>query len=52
LMVVTEWHQFRTPDFDRVKEKLTAPILFDGRNLYKPAAMAEKGFAYFCVGRK
>ncbi|MCG8529235.1 MAG: UDP-glucose/GDP-mannose dehydrogenase family protein [Desulfovibrionales bacterium] len=52
LMVVTEWHQFRTPDFDRVKDMLSAPILFDGRNLYNPAAMAEKGFAYFCVGRK
>ncbi|MCT4627486.1 UDP-glucose/GDP-mannose dehydrogenase family protein [Halodesulfovibrio sp.] len=52
LMVVTEWHQFRTPDFDRVKEQLTAPILFDGRNLYNAAAMAEKGFAYFCIGRK
>ncbi|MCG8529351.1 MAG: UDP-glucose/GDP-mannose dehydrogenase family protein, partial [Desulfovibrionales bacterium] len=49
---VTEWHQFRTPDFDRVKDMLSAPILFDGRNLYNPAAMAEKGFAYFCVGRK
>lgn len=51
LMVVTEWNQFRTPDFDRIKASMTAPILFDGRNLYPPSMMAELGFAYFCVGR-
>lgn len=51
LLVVTEWNQFRTPDFERVKSLLTAPILFDGRNLYPPSMMAELGFAYFCVGR-
>lgn len=52
LMVVTEWNQFRNPDFDRLKNLLTAPILFDGRNLYAPSRMAERGFAYFCVGKK
>ncbi len=52
LLVITEWNQFRNPDFDRVKASLTAPILFDGRNLYAPRNMAEAGFAYFCVGRK
>ena len=51
LMVVTEWNQFRNPDFDKVKEALSAPLLFDGRNLYSPKSMAEAGFAYFCVGR-
>lgn len=51
LMVVTEWNQFRNPDFDRIKASLSAPILFDGRNLYSPQAMAKAGFAYFCVGR-
>ncbi|UZP68372.1 UDP-glucose/GDP-mannose dehydrogenase family protein [Desulfovibrio mangrovi] len=51
LLVVTEWNQFRTPDFERIKGSLTAPILFDGRNLYPPKMMAELGFAYFCVGR-
>ncbi|WBF68102.1 UDP-glucose/GDP-mannose dehydrogenase family protein [Desulfovibrio subterraneus] len=51
LLVVTEWNQFRTPDFDRIKASLSAPILFDGRNLYPPSMMAELGFAYFCVGR-
>ena len=52
LLVVTEWNQFRNPDFERIKGLLTAPILFDGRNLYSPAVMAERGFAYFCIGRK
>lgn len=51
LLVVTEWNQFRNPDFERVKTLLTAPLLFDGRNLYSPASMAERGFAYFCIGR-
>ncbi|SDF66844.1 UDP-glucose dehydrogenase family protein [Desulfovibrio legallii] len=51
LLVVTEWNQFRNPDFNRVKSLLTAPLLFDGRNLYSPAFMAEHGFAYFCIGR-
>ena len=51
LMVVTEWNQFRNPDFDKVKSLLTAPVLFDGRNLYNPRTVAGKGFAYFCVGK-
>ena len=52
LLVVTEWNQFRNPDFQRVRSLLTAPLLFDGRNLYSPSAMAERGFAYFCIGRR
>ncbi len=51
LLVVTEWNQFRNPDFAQIKSLLTAPLLFDGRNLYSPSAMAERGFAYFCIGR-
>ncbi|MFT4302063.1 MAG: UDP-glucose/GDP-mannose dehydrogenase family protein [Desulfovibrio sp.] len=51
LMVVTEWNQFRNPDFTRVRSLLTAPLLFDGRNLYSPVSMADHGFAYFCIGR-
>ncbi len=51
LAVVTEWNQFRNPEFAKIKKALTAPILFDGRNLYSPALMAAEGFAYFCVGR-
>ena len=52
LLVVTEWNQFRNPDFDRIKSLLTAPLLFDGRHLYSPAAMGSRGFAYFCIGRR
>ncbi len=51
LLTVTEWNQFRNPDFERVKSLLAAPIIFDGRNLYSPQSLAKKGFAYFCVGR-
>lgn len=52
LLVITEWNQFRNPDFEKIKSLLTAPVLFDGRNLYSPKEMAKRGFAYFCIGRK
>lgn len=52
LAVLTEWNQFRNPDFDWIKKRLQAPIVFDGRNLYPPEEMAVKGFAYFCIGRR
>ncbi len=52
LLVVTEWNQFRNADFEGIKKMLRAPILFDGRNLYSPSALASKGFAYFCIGKK
>jgi UDPglucose 6-dehydrogenase len=51
LAVVTEWNQFRNPDFSRIKKDLTAPVLFDGRNLYSPQMLAAAGFAYFSIGR-
>ena len=51
LLVITEWNQFRNPDFSKLKSLLQAPIIFDGRNLYSPSALAERGFAYFCIGR-
>jgi len=50
--VVTEWTQFRNPDFDRIKKTLSAPLIFDGRNLYSPSLLGEMGFAYFCIGRR
>jgi UDPglucose 6-dehydrogenase len=50
LLVVTEWNQFRNPDFDRIRSLLTTPIVFDGRNLYQPGAMARRGFTYECIG--
>jgi UDPglucose 6-dehydrogenase len=51
LVVITEWQAFRAPDFDLVKARLKAPVVFDGRNLYDPARMARKGFAYYAIGR-
>ncbi|WP_462324321.1 UDP-glucose dehydrogenase family protein [Desulfoplanes sp.] len=51
LAVVTEWNQFRNPDFERIKQSLSAPLIFDGRNLYSPSLLSGLGFAYFCVGR-
>ncbi|MBU1004141.1 MAG: UDP-glucose/GDP-mannose dehydrogenase family protein [Proteobacteria bacterium] len=51
LAVVTEWNQFRNPDFSRLRKSLKAPLIFDGRNLYSPRVLADAGFAYFCIGR-
>jgi UDPglucose 6-dehydrogenase len=51
LIVITEWQAFRAPDFDLVRDKLKEPVIFDGRNLYEPARMARKGFAYYAIGR-
>jgi UDPglucose 6-dehydrogenase len=51
LAVVTDWNQFRNPDFVRIKRMLRAPIIFDGRNLYSSALVASQGFAYFAIGR-
>ncbi len=52
LVVCTEWREFRSPDFARMKSMMSAPVVFDGRNLYDPKAMAEYGFKYVSVGRK
>ena len=46
-----EWQVFRAPDFDMLREKLAAPVIFDGRNLYDPGRLARKGFAYYAIGR-
>ncbi len=51
LILVTEWKQFRNPDFDRVKQLLKNPVIFDGRNQYDPAKMREKDIIYIGIGR-
>ena len=51
LAIVTEWREFRSPDFDAVKRALRTPAIFDGRNLYDPAHMARAGFDYYAIGR-
>jgi UDPglucose 6-dehydrogenase len=52
LLVLTEWNEFRRPDFGRVKELLKQPIIFDGRNIYDPAELRKLGFDYYSIGRK
>ena len=51
LLVLTEWHSYRTPDFARIRQALGAPVIIDGRNLWDPARMAELGFRYYSIGR-
>jgi UDPglucose 6-dehydrogenase len=51
LAIATEWQEFRSPDFDLLRERLTAPVIFDGRNLYDPALMARLGFTCYGIGR-
>ena len=51
LIIVTEWTEFRSPDFALIKSSLKAPFIFDGRNLYDPKAVRSLGFEYFPIGR-
>jgi len=51
LLIVTEWNEFRRPDFGRMKQLLRRAVIFDGRNLYEPETMREQGFTYFPIGR-
>jgi UDPglucose 6-dehydrogenase len=51
LAIVTEWREFRSPDFDQIKSALKTPVIFDGRNLYDPAYLAREGFSYYAIGR-
>ena len=51
LVILTEWQTFRAPDFDLIGEKLKEKVIFDGRNLFEPARMAKRGFAYYAIGR-
>ena len=51
LAIVTEWREFRNPDFDDIKSRLRQPVIFDGRNLYSPRLMKSLGFTYHCVGK-
>ncbi|HEY1405729.1 MAG TPA: UDP-glucose/GDP-mannose dehydrogenase family protein [Spirochaetota bacterium] len=51
LFLMTEWHHFRNPDFERIKTLLKKPVIFDGRNQYDKKLIADKGFTYYGVGR-
>src|SRR5881394_2754703 len=52
LAIVTEWQEFRSPDFAAIKKALKTPAIFDGRNLYDPSALKTQGFEYYPIGRK
>ena len=52
LAIVTEWQEFRSPDFAAIKKALATPAIFDGRNLYDPAALRAQGLEYYPIGRK
>ncbi|MFT4790295.1 MAG: UDPglucose 6-dehydrogenase [Paraglaciecola sp.] len=51
LVICTEWQAFRAPDFELIKQKLSTPLLFDGRNLFEPKLMLEYGLHYYAIGR-
>ncbi len=52
LVLLTEWNEFARPDFERIKESLKEPVIFDGRNQYDPQRLKKRGFTYFCVGKR
>ena len=52
LAIVTEWKEFRSPDFDAIKATLKSPVIFDGRNQYEPATVRRHGLEYYAIGRR
>lgn len=52
LLLLTEWNEFRRPDFDKIKTLMKAPVIFDGRNQYDGERLIQRGFEYHCVGKK
>jgi len=51
LAIVTEWQEFRSPDFEAIRARLKTPAIFDGRNLYDPAKLKRLGLEYYPIGR-
>jgi UDPglucose 6-dehydrogenase len=51
LLIVTEWNEFRRPDFARIRSLMRSPVVFDGRNLFTPVQMKQNGFTYYSIGR-
>ena len=51
LVLCTEWKSFREPDFEKMKSLLATPLIFDGRNIYSPKYILQKGFSYHSIGR-
>ncbi len=51
MLLLTEWNEFRRPNFDKIKELLKSPVIFDGRNQYNGKRLIDKGFEYYCIGK-
>ena len=51
LAIVTEWNEFRRPDFARMRKLMRTPVVFDGRNLFTTEQMTQQGFTYYSIGR-
>ena len=51
LLVMTEWKQYRAPDFEEIKSRMKVPVIFDGRNLYNTKKVLEQGFTYYAIGK-
>lgn len=51
LVIVTEWNDYLRPDFEKIKSDMNTPLIFDGRNIYEPSKMIERGFQYYSIGR-
>ena len=52
MILLTEWKEFRSPDFEELKMKLIEPIIFDGRNQYSHLRLEKKGFEYYQIGKR
>ena len=51
LLLLTEWKEFRSPDFEEIKQRLKHPIIFDGRNQYNAFQLEDQGFEYYQIGK-
>ncbi|NCW19384.1 MAG: UDP-glucose 6-dehydrogenase, partial [Betaproteobacteria bacterium] len=51
LFILTEWKEFRSPNFQELKQRMKQAIIFDGRNLYEPQLVRDRGFEYWAIGR-
>jgi UDPglucose 6-dehydrogenase len=51
LIIATEWAEFKSPDFNKIKKLLNKSTIFDGRNIYNPTQMEDEGFEYYSIGR-
>jgi UDPglucose 6-dehydrogenase len=51
-MIVTEWREFSSPDYQEIKSRLKSPVIFDGRNLCETSKVLEEGFDYYAIGKK